>query len=567
MVFTLAKTQNTRNVTMYFFENQSLSKQVLANLSLKVDSMLVNRTVNHQLLNLYELGYLLATYEIRFTDKQNVDVHFFTNQVFKIIELDQGNVDDEILNKIRFDARQFFRKPFSHNKIVDLLRNVLDYAEGHGYPFASINLDSINIINKQISAWLNYQSGPLILFDSLSISGYDKIKTKYLMTHLGIYPNSPFDEKLIQEIPNRIKLLPFLSLVEKPAIEIKNGKCNIKVTLAQNKISKLDGILGILPNENSDKSLLITGQINLDLYNLFSSGKRIAIEWQSFDASSQLLDAVYFHPNLFRTPINIQGEFNLLKQDSTFINREFGLEFSLITKNSKKIGFTSEFNSSRLISTNGLEDISELPENADYNINYYGLKYLIERFDNPNLPTSGWAINIIGSIGQKKIIENPGISNEIYKGVNLKSLQVRISAEVDKYWNIKKSLLLRTRLQGGYLDGKNLFRSDLFRVGGLRSLRGFVENHFYSQSYGIGNFEFRSMFSSDTYFFAFFDQAVVKENTANQEKFEYPFGTGLGFSFSTNAGVFNFVFAMGKSENQPFGLEYSKIHFGYIGLF
>jgi len=325
--------------------------------------------------------------------------------------------------------------------------------------------------------------------------------------------------------------------------------------------------LGVLPNQKDGKSVLITGQLNLDLYNLFSSGKRLALEWQSFDAESQLLDALYSHPNLFRTPVNIQGDFYLLKQDTTFINREFALELSMLSKNSSEIGFRTELISSRLISTHGLEDVSELPENNDFNLNYYGLYYRINRFNNINLPTKGWAAYFNGSIGQKKIIKNPMVSDDVYSGIDQKTTQVRVTGEVEKYWNIYRNIYLRTKISGGYLEGHNLFQSDMFRIGGLRTLRGFVENQFYTSSFGIVNLEFRAMFSQETYFLLFYDQSALIDDFEKNPELQYPFGTGAGFSFTTNAGIFNFIFAIGKSNSQPFSMEYSKIHFGYISRF
>ena len=441
------------------------------------------------------------------------------------------------------------------------------YAENHGYPFASIKLDSISITESEIGAWINYRSGPMIVFDSLVIYGYDKVKTKYLMTHLGIYKGKPYEEKLISEISNKIKLLSFISLTESPEITISKGKCSISLNLKQNKVSLLDGILGVLPNQKEGNSVLITGQVNLDLKNLFSSGKRLAFEWQSFDASSQLLDVLYFHPNLFRTPLNIQGDFYLLKQDTTFINREFALELSLLSKNSNQIGFRTELISSRLISTSGLEDITELPENTDYNLNYYGLNYHLNRFNDLNYPTQGWGLLLNGSVGQKKIIKNPLLSEDVYRDVELNTLQFKLSGELEKFWKMYKNILFRAKIAGGYLNGDNLFQSDLFRVGGLRSLRGFAENQFYTSGFGIATMELRAMFSQQTYFMVFFDQAVLSEDFGVESDLQYPFGAGAGFSFNTNAGIFNFVFAMGKSTTQPFGINHSKVHFGYVSRF
>ena len=559
--------QSTFNASFHFFDDETNRNKIFPTETLKIDSIQLEKIVNQRIHNLYDLGYLAATSTIIYRPESKVEVHFFAQQVFKTVSISQGNLSDEIINKVGFDSRNFSNRPFSYKKIAKVLQSVLEYAENHGYPFASIKLDSISLTENSIAALLNYRSGPLIVFDSLLISGYDKVKTKYLMTHLGIYIGKPYEEKLIKEIPNKLNLLPFLSLAGNPEITISDGKCNILLNLSQNKVSLFDGILGVLPNQKNNESVLITGQLNLDLRNLFSSGKRLALEWQSYDANSQLLDVLYFHPNLFRTPINAQGDFYLLKQDTTFINRELALEFSFLSKKSSQIGFRTEFISSRLISTSGLEDITELPENTDYNLNYYGLNYRINRFNDITSPTAGWGILLNGLVGQKKIIKNPTLDDDVYNDVKLNSNQFKFTGELEKFWSIYRNILFRTKASGGYLYGDNLFQSDLFRIGGLRSLRGFNENQFYTSGFGLANLEFRAMFSKETYFLIFFDQAVIYNDFENESEIQFPFGTGAGFSFNTNAGIFNFVFALGKSSEQEFGINYSKIHFGYLSRF
>lgn len=557
--------QSILDVTFHYYEESAKLKKFFPSEFLNVDSLQLEKVINQRMNSLYELGYLAATSSLSFHLENKAEVHFFMHQVFKIATISQGNISDEMMNKVGFVPQSHHNRPFSHKKIVRTLNLILDYAENHGYPFASIKLDSISLTHNELKARLNYQKGPMIVFNSLIITGYDKVKANYLMTHLGIYKGKPYEEKLISEISNKLKLLSFIRLTETPEITISNGKCDIYLSLAQEKVSLLDGILGVLPGQNEDESLLITGQLNLDLRNLLSSGKRLAIEWQSFDANSQLLDVLYYHPNLFRMPINVQGDFYLLKQDTTFINRELALEFSILSKNSNKIGFRTELISSRLISTSYLLDVTDLPENTDYNLNYYGFNYLLNRFNDTNYPTKGWGILMNASIGQKNIIKNPLLNEDIYKNIELSSIQYKLNGEIEKFWSIYKNILMRTKAGGGYLRGDNLFESDLFRIGGLGSLRGFSENQFYTSGYGIANFEIRAMFAHETYFMVFFDQAVIKEDFGKD--IQYPFGTGAGFSFSTNAGIFNFVFAMGKSNDQPFDINYSKIHFGYISRF
>jgi len=203
---------------MLFFQDTTKSISIFPSETLKIDSLQIGNAVNQRLYSLYELGYLAAENKIIYKPENKVEVQFFANQIFVLADLSGGNVSEEILNKIGYDSRIFNNKAFSYHRLVKVLNSILDYAENHGYPFASVKLDSIEIEDNKLKTWLNYNSGPIIVFDSLVIDGYDKVKTKYLMTHLGIYQGDPYEEKLIKEISNKLKLLPFISLKESPDV-------------------------------------------------------------------------------------------------------------------------------------------------------------------------------------------------------------------------------------------------------------------------------------------------------------------------------------------------------------
>jgi len=41
----------------------------------------------------------------------------------------------------------------------------------------------------------------------------------------------------------------------------------------------------------------------------------------------------------------------------------------------------------------------------------------------------------------------------------------------------------------------------------------------------------------------------------------------VGLNLETGNGIFRFVYAVGKAQEQPLSLQFSKIHFGYIVQF
>jgi len=561
-----AFSQDQWRVNMRFIKSAETTETLFPDEFFEIDSLQIQPKIQQYLNQLYELGYLSAFYKISKVDSLSLNVEFLAGKIYRMVQIRQGNVSDEIMNKVGFKPLKYKNSPFSQRQITKLINSILDYAENHGYPFATVKLDSIQIQDNNISALLNYNSGPSIVFDSLLIDGYDNIKTKYLMTHLGIYPGKLYQEKLIEEIPNKIKLLTFVRIIAEPEISIENGKCQIRLQLQQEKVSQMDGVIGILPNEKEGNKILFTGQLMLDLHNLFASGKRIAFEWQSFDSRSQFLDIMYIHPNLLRTPINIQAGFNLLKQDTTFLNRSLNIELSFLSRNSSQIGFITDFFTSRMISTYAHEEATKLPENYDFNLTYYGLNYKLNRLNDAANPSVGYLLNLKGTAGQKKIMKNPVLADSLYDDILLSSIQIKIDGRLDKYWPLYKFLILRTQFSGGFINGNNLFPGDLYRIGGLKSLRGFTEKSIFASSFGLMNLELRAYLSSDTYFMIFFDQSYIK-GTESEHKAQYPFGTGMGLSFNTNSGIFNFALALGKSENQPLAFNYAKIHFGYVARF
>jgi len=65
------------------------------------------------------------------------------------------------------------------SEIRILQHQILAFCENHGYPFASIFLDSIRLKENQISARLHLDSAHLVIFDSAIVYGDFKLKTKF----------------------------------------------------------------------------------------------------------------------------------------------------------------------------------------------------------------------------------------------------------------------------------------------------------------------------------------------------------------------------------------------------
>jgi outer membrane protein insertion porin family len=122
-------------------------------------------------------------------------------------------------------------------------------------------------------------------------------------------------------------------------------------------------------------------------------------------------------------------------------------------------------------------------------------------------------------------------------------------------------------LHGRELRGPFFENSDLFRLGGTSSLRGYREEQFLGSRIGWSNFEYRLLLTRRTFAFLFFDSGYFyrkpepARDILKQEGFKI--GYGVGLNLETGIGVLSVSYALAPGDSFTDG----KIHFGIINEF
>ena len=208
---------------------------------------------------------------------------------------------------------------------------------------------------------------------------------------------------------------------------------------------------------------------------------------------------------------------------------------------------------------------------ASFNLFNFGLGYEWQHLDNLLFPTRGYNISVESQLGKKKILPETISDHVPSVSPDLRLWQQSITGKISQYHPFGKSWVLFHELSGGALFSRQLFMNDLFRLGGLHSIRGFYDNFFFASQYGLSNLEFRLIFDekseSQSYLFLFYDQAYMKNEIVHSTEKDYPAGIGGGINLATPAGLFSLVYGLGRTQHQPFNVNLSKIHFGYISRF
>lgn len=539
------------------------------------DSLAIYTSLHQLVMDFQSQAYLTASVDSVYFIGNQCNAVMTTGKQYRWLRLSAGNVEDFLLEKVGLESRVLSNKIFDYQQLKAIQSNILTYLENYGYPFAKIKLDSIYLINSELSASLNYSKGTYIRFDSLLVEGEGKIKTSFLKNYLQIRQNEPFSQQKVREAERMLRSLPYLKLKKPLEVVFEYDRAFILITLEKVKVSQFDGIVGILPNQEQKNRLLITGQVNLKLANLFNSGKRLNLEWQSLRASSQLFNFEYEHPQLLKMRFDVSGKLNFMKEDTSFFNLSRSIKFAYQLDNIQKVSFSAKYNTTSVTDITPTQAAVGQEENrflrfANTNLLTYSIGYELYSVNDFLKPLSGWQLKIEVGTGNKKITPRLGrnpASDTVFNSVALNSVQWTLNSSVHKFFKIGRSATFLLKSIGGIIFNNQLFMNELQRLGGLNTIRGFNENAFYASRYLVNTAEVRFYFEESSYLFAFSDYALLSYQIPTQTYSDKPFGVGFGISLTTKGGIFNFAYSMGKANFQQLAANQAKVHFGYVSRF
>ena len=113
----------------------------------------------------------------------------------------------------------------------------------------------------------------------------------------------------------------------------------------------------------------------------------------------------------------------------------------------------------------------------------------------------------------------------------------------------------------------DLYRNEIYRIGGLRTMRGSDEASIFASAYAVGTVEYRFVYEENANFFLFVDQGWWEDDAQAVLVGDTPLGFGAGTTFETKAGLFSLTYALGSQFDAPVSLRGGKVHFGFISLF
>ena len=449
---------------------------------------------------------------------------------------------------------------FNTYNLEDNIANILTLYENTGYPFIKVRIPAVSFYSDSSSGKyyadvrLKIDRGSKNNINKIEIAGNTKTKDYVITRELRIQPGEVYSQKKIEELPDRLNRLRFFDPVSTPSFYLNSKNEGVLViNIKEKETNNFDGIIGYIPGVNNQPGYL-TGLVNINLRNIFGTGRIASINWQQIDRTSQALELHYLEPWFLGYPFNLTGSLVQTKQDSSYVQRKFeaGVEFLASEDFTASLLFSSEV----VIPTINENYIPPVFNSSSITTGV-SLKY--DTRDDPYAPTRGILFNNLDSYS-KKTIKGPAslITETTQMKINLQRIQI----DLGLYYSPFKRQVIAFGIHGRELLGTSFEISDLYRLGGTSTLRGYLENQFMGSRIAWSNLEYRFLLARRSYLFTFLD-AGYYFNAAVDTKEDYRLGYGFGLSIETGLGVLGVSFALGKGDTFSQG----KIHFGIINEF
>ncbi|RAJ14449.1 POTRA domain-containing protein [Olleya aquimaris] len=466
-----------------------------------------------------------------------------------VIYIDSTISSKSYFQKLKFPELNTNSFTLKYDSVEKELKKYNQIVSSSGFPFSNLKLSDIKQVDSNtLNAKLVIETKePIRKLDKIIIKGYEKFPASYLKRFLKIKTGKPFNLELINKKTLALNNLSFANQAKSPEILFTKDSTQLYLYLEKTPSNNFDGFIGFTTNETSNK-IEFNGYLNLFLENNLNYGESLYLDYKSDESDQKNFNLKVNLPYIFGSPLGVEASLAILKRDSTFINtkQQANLFYQLNDKTSFFIGLEST-ESSNLSNTNNLNNV------ADFNSVFYTTRFQYTKRQN---------LEKLFQIKSFLKIQL-GLGKRDTDTFSEPQTLVDISAHHIFNLNPKNSIYLKGTVQS--IDSDSYLENELFRFGGINTIRGFTENSLSANSLYILNSEYRYKLSNSIFINSVIDVANFNNNVINQK--ENLYGFGFGFGILTKGGLLRFIYANGKTAQDSFNFSNSKIHLSLNATF
>ena len=424
------------------------------------------------------------------------------------------------------------------------LQQKLSELEIKGYSLATLKLVDFKKENNQLNATLKVESNKKRYLNEIVINGYEKFPEGHKRNIQRLYRKKTFNKGNLNKIYKDFNTFRFISQTRYPEILFSDDSTKVYIYLEKAKANRFDGYIGFANDENSN--LEFTGYLDLSLINILNSGEELNLYWKSDDNKQVTFNAGIEIPYIFKSPLGIKANLNIFKQDSTFQNTKTAIDLAYYFTHYKKlyVGYQST-------------ESSDIQNSNNASISDFESSFITSTFEYKDFTED------LLFPEKTKFIFKTGLGERISKIESNQQTFFELNISHNLY--LDKRNVINLKSQNFYLNSDKFIINELYRFGGIQSIRGFNENSLQANTFISILSEYRFILSPNLYLHSVLDYGYYQDQTSNNTN--RLLGIGFGIGIRSKNGLLNLIYANGSTDEQAIKLPNSVVQIKFVTNF
>jgi hypothetical protein len=457
--------------------------------------------INSELISNNKINDSTFQFEINLKNKTDF-IHIYIGKISNLKSLSKTfQKNDTIIIKI--------------GETESYLNTLLNDLETNGYSLAKLKLINFQTKNNSLCAELFLNQGNFRVLNNIVIKGYDKFPESHKKEILRLFKNKTFNKENLSKIQNNFEQFRFVNQIKYPEILFTKDTTKIYVYLEKAKANKFDGYVGF--SNDKKNNLELNGYLDLLLVNIMNAGENLSLYWKSDSGNQKTFNLNVEVPYIFKSPIGIKANLNIYKQDSLFQNAKTAID----------VGYFFNYNTRLYLGYQSAES-SDIQNSNNSTIRDYSNSFVTANFEFLNIDKSNFLLP-----EKTKLSSKIGFGSRYSNSNNYQQFFANIDISHSLKLNDKNSVYLKSR--NYYLQSDQYIINELYRFGGINSIRGFNENSLQGNFFSSLLSEYRYLVSPDLYVHSILDYGFFSDATSSKSDHLFGFGfDGVDYQADTN---------------------------------
>lgn len=431
------------------------------------------------------------------------------------------------------------------DEVESFMQTKIALLEKKGFSLAQLKLADYTQKKDYFQAKLILNLNKKRELTDIVIEGYDKFPSGIKKAIFKKAKRLDFNQDNVSKIYKDFSELRFVTQTKYPEILFTKDSTKVYVYLEKAKPNKFDGFIGFANDENSN--LRFNGYLDLQLQNILNSAEKLSLFWKNDGQQQSSFNLGTEIPYMFKSPFGIKADLRIFKQDSTFQN----------TKTDLNLGYYFKYNSKVFLGYQKTTSV-DIQNLNSFSINDFTNTFITSTFDFVNFNNEDFIFP-----EKTRFNAKIGTGNRTISSSKTSQFFGQVNFSHNLYLNEKN--IINIKNETFYLQSDDYVVNELYRFGGINSIRGFSENSLQANAYSGILTEYRYMMAPSIYVHSIIDYGYFQDKTSNLNN--RLLGLGFGFGLFTKNGLFNFIYANGSTNDQTIKLSNSIVHVSFKTYF